>query len=302
MSFHVHLTFTAWRRTIFLVVNPVVPYPALLLKGGADRSLVISDLHIGWEASLAEQGLHIPSQAKKYAEKLRLIVEETDSTRLIILGDVKHKVARVGLSEWGDVPSFFQELLKFVEVIYVIPGNHDGNLEALIPERVKIFPVHGLAIDHEVGLIHGHAWPKPEILGCNTIILGHLHPMIRLFDTVGFSTTHQVWLRASSDGEVLARNLLNHLGRRLVGDVRATMKRHFNVTLCSPHCIFVPSFNSLLSGQVLNRFEGGARLDGTYTGPLLRSNGIRLTDAEVYLLDGVYLGRLSDISVKGKFT
>jgi putative SbcD/Mre11-related phosphoesterase len=273
-------------------VNPVVPYPALLLRGKADRSLIISDLHIGWEASLAEQGLHIPSQAKKHAEKLRLIIEETGSTRLIILGDVKHKVARVGLSEWGDVPSFFHELLEFVEEIYVVPGNHDGNLEALIPERVRIFPVHGLTIDNEVGLIHGHAWPKPEILGCGTIVMGHLHPMIRLLDTGGSSTTHQVWLRASSVGEVFARNFLNHLGRKLEGDVRAAMRQHFNVTLGNPQCIFVPSFNSLLSGQVLNRFEGRTRLGKAYTGPLLRSNGIQLMEAEVYLLDGVYLGRL----------
>ncbi|MBS7622087.1 metallophosphoesterase [Candidatus Bathyarchaeota archaeon] len=282
-------------------MNPVIPYPALLLKG-ADRSLIISDLHIGWEASLAEQGLHIPSQAPKYAERLRLIIKETDSARLIILGDVKHEVARVGLREWGDVPSFFQELLEFVEEIYVIPGNHDGNLEALIPERVKMFPVHGLTIDHKVGLIHGHAWPRPEILGCDTIILGHLHPMIRLLDAAGFSTTHQVWLRASSDGEVLARKLLSHLGRKLEGDAGDAMKRYFNVTLSNPHCIFIPSFNSLLSGQVLNRFEGGARLGKAYTGPLLRSNGIQLMDAEAYLLDGVYLGRLSDISMTGKFT
>ena len=292
----------AWRRLDFPSLNPVVPYPVLLLVSGTERSLIIGDLHIGWEASLAEQGLHIPSQAPKLLERLKTIIKETDSTRLIVLGDIKHTVTKVGLMEWCDIPAFFEALFEIVREIDVIPGNHDGNLEALVPRGVNIHSVSGLTVDHEVGIIHGHAWPKPEILGCNTIVMGHLHPMIALADTLGFSTTYQVWLRATSDGEVLAQNLLKHLGMRSESNVRTTMKEHFNVDLTDPYCIFLPSFNSLLSGQILNKAPEELRLGESYTGPLLRFNGIQIRDADVYLIDGTYLGKLRALPATGKYT
>jgi putative SbcD/Mre11-related phosphoesterase len=292
----------AWRRLDFLSLNPAVPYPVLLLASGTERSLIFGDLHMGWEASLAEQGLHIPSQASKLLERLKTIIKETDPTRLIVLGDIKHTVTKVGLMEWRDIPAFFEALFEIVRRIDVIPGNHDGNLEALVPRGVNIHPVSGLTVDHEVGIIHGHAWPKPEILGCNTIVMGHLHPMITLTDTLGFSTTYQVWLRAASDGEVLAQHLLKHLGIRSESNVRASMKERFNVDLTDPYCIFLPSFNSLLSGQILNKVSRELRLGESYTGPLLRSNGIRIMDADVYLIDGIYLGKLKVLPATRKYT
>lgn len=274
----------------------------LLFVSGSEKSLIIGDLHMGWEASLAEKGLHIPSQAPKFLARLRTIVEETDSSRLIILGDVKHTVTKVGLMEWRDIPIFFEALLEIAGKIDVIPGNHDGNLEALVPKGVSIHPVSGLALNHDVGIIHGHAWPKPEILGCNTIVVGHLHPMITLTDALGFSTTYQVWLRVSSNGETLAQSLLKHLGMRLKSDARTTMKECFDVDLTAPYCVFLPSFNSLLSGQVLNKVPEAARLSEPYTGPLLKSSGIRIRDADVYLLDGTYLGKLGVVPPAGKYT
>jgi len=279
----------------FTNLNPVTPHPALLLQNNSQNTLVIGDLHIGWEASLAEQGLHIPSQTPKLLERLGKIVEETDSVHLIILGDVKHTVERVELMEWRDIPIFFETLLELVDEVSVIPGNHDGNLEALVPRNVNILPTSGFTVDSEVGIIHGHAWPKPEILGCTNIVMGHLHPIIRLTDALYISTTHQVWLRTDSDGEVFAKGLLKHLKIKVEDDVSSTMKRQFGVTLTNPRCIFLPSFNNLLSGQTINRGLEDSRSEGPYLGPLLKSGGVLLEDGDAYLLDGSYLGKLKSL-------
>jgi metallophosphoesterase superfamily enzyme len=114
--------------------------------------------------------------------------------------------------------------------------------------------------------------------------MGHLHPIISLTDSLGISSTHQVWLRSESAGEILAQGLLKHLRVRKTDDTRGIMKERFGVNLTNPRCIFLPSFNDLLGGQIINI--------SLYLGPLLRSGGIRMEDGDVYLLDGSYLGKL----------
>jgi putative SbcD/Mre11-related phosphoesterase len=276
----------------FTNLSPVIPYPALLIQYNSEKTLIIGDLHIGWEASLAEQGVHIPSQTPVLLEQLKKITEKTDPTRIIILGDIKHDVAKVGLTEWRDVPLFFDNLLKLRRETLIVPGNHDGNLEALVPREVRILPVSGTAIDSEVGVIHGHAWPDPSILGCNNIVMAHLHPVIILTDALGFSTTHQVWLRVNAEGEALARGLLRHMGVSVKGDARSEMKQRFNVNPSDPRCIFVPSFNSRLAGQTINRGMRDARSGSQYLGPILRSGSLHVEEGDVYLLDGSHLGKL----------
>jgi len=255
--------------------------------------LIIGDLHIGWEASLKEHGVHIPSQTPRLLERLKDIVKIVDPVRIVILGDIKHSIAKMRYMDWHDIPPFFECLTRLVKEVWVVPGNHDGNLEALVSESVKILPVSGLTYDNELGIIHGHAWPKPEILGCNNIIMGHLHPMITLIDALGFVTTHQVWLRTDSDGEALARGLLKNLHIRIEDDARVTIKKHFNVILGNPRCTILPSFNNLLSGQAINRNFADTDSRESYLGPMLKSGGIDLRNGDVYLLDGSYLGKLS---------
>ena len=52
------------------ILTPAFPYPALILKINSEKILIISDLHIGWEVSLAKNGIHIPSQTPKLLKKI----------------------------------------------------------------------------------------------------------------------------------------------------------------------------------------------------------------------------------------
>jgi len=122
--------------------------------------------------------------------------------------------------------------------------------------------------------------------------MGHLHPIISLTDSLGILSTHQVWLRSESAGEILAQGLLKHLRVRKTDDTRGIMKERFGVNLTNPRCIFLPSFNDLLGGQIMNRSLKHSPSERQYLGPLLRSGGIRMQDGDVYLLDGSYLGKL----------
>jgi len=258
--------------------------------------LVVADLHIGWEVTLAEKGIHVPSQTQKMLSRLLTIVELCKPTSLLFLGDVKHTIAKVELEEWRDVPDFFEALSKKVPEIRVILGNHDGNLEPLLPETVKIFPSTGLAIGG-VGLFHGHSWPRPELLRCRNLVIGHVHPTVAFRDPLGFRITAQVWVKANIVKERLARAFLKSQGRNVETDqdALAMLFEQFNIRLKSSNILMMPYFNDFLGGRPINR--GSQRIE--YLGPLLRSGGIDIDKAETYLLDGAFLGTVNQLRSLG---
>jgi hypothetical protein len=276
-------------------LKPIGSEPALLLRHGSERVIVIGDLHIGWEVTLAQQGIHIPSQTNKMLSRLRIIIENEKPTRLVILGDVKHSVTAAELEEWRDVPEFFEALLKLVPAIQVILGNHDGNLEPLTPSQVELIPSTGLTLWRRFGLFHGHAWPAPEILGCETLILGHLHPAITLRDALGYRLTRPAWVMASCNAVRLIDGALKAAGAHGKDDSKKLLFERFGVKPLAKRCVFVPPFNDFLGGRPINSKRIEERHAGEGLGPILRSGAVDLEDAEVHLLDGTYLGHVKQL-------
>jgi len=280
-------------------LKPIGSEPALLLRRRGERVVVLSDLHIGWEVTLSQQGIHIPSQTGKMLQRLRVIIEKEHPSRIIMLGDVKHSVTGAELEEWRDVPDFFEALLKLVPSVQVILGNHDGNLEPLTPSKVEILPSTGLALWNRFGLLHGHAWPSPEILGCETLILGHLHPAVTLRDALGYRLTKPAWVTAPCDPKKLVRGTLKAAGIQPRGDLEEVLKEKFRVKLATTRCVFVPPFNDFLGGRPVNSRKIEETHAGERLGPVLRSGAVDMDDAEVHLLDGTYLGRVKQLKMFG---
>ena len=277
-------------------MKPIRPYPAILLQEGPKRILVVADLHIGWEAALIEKGIHVPSQTPKILTKMLRLIKLCGPTDLVLLGDVKHAVAKIKMEEWRDVPELLETLLETVPNIQVIPGNHDGNLKALLPTEVEMLPAKGTTIGG-VGLFHGHAWPAPELLQCKTLIMGHVHPVVALRDPLGFRITRQVWVKTSCQKTPLANSLLKYLGIKANEDPVALLEKHCKVKMRTTQLFIMPSFNHFLGGQPINRKQGGKE-KGTrgLIGPMLRSRSVDVEGAELFLLDGTFIGSVKQLS------
>jgi putative SbcD/Mre11-related phosphoesterase len=272
-------------------IEPVQPYPALLLQKDSDRALVVSDLHIGWERLLSQRGIHVPSQTPKLKNILLRLIKECKPTRLIFLGDIKDAIAKVELEEWRDIPDFFETINEKVSDIQVVLGNHDGNLEPLLPETIKIIPATGTVFG-DIGLFHGHAWPAPELLGCSSLVTGHVHPTVAIRDPMGFRMTRKVWVKAPCDREQLAESLLKHLGAKKNSNTLSKLKSQFKGKLKVSQLFIMPSFNQFLGGRPINEKK---KKTGAFIGPILRSGSVNLNDAEIYLLDGTFLGTVDQL-------
>jgi len=276
---------------------PVDDSPSLLLQGEGERVLVVGDLHIGWEITLSQKGIHVPSQTSKLADRLIDIIRKSSPSKIVFLGDVKHSVVGAGLEEWKDIPEFFEKIVPLVSDIQIIQGNHDGNIEPMTPNQVKIVPPSGIALWGRYGLFHGHAWPAPELLGCESLIQGHLHPVVAFTDALGYRLTRPVWVRAPCNAEKLARAILKEPKRRRIKNVKDRVRERYGVELKVARCLFVPPFNDFLGGRPINLKQrsgsGWTKID--LFGPLLRGGIVNMNEAEVQLLDGTYLGTVKQL-------
>jgi putative SbcD/Mre11-related phosphoesterase len=274
----------------------LLPHPAALIKTGKTKTLVVADPHLGWEVALQAKGIHVPSQTHKLLKKLTALLSRYKPNALLILGDVKYTVVMTESGEWHDIPNFFTELQSRISDITIVRGNHDANLEPLLPEDIKLLPATGTIID-DVGLFHGHKWPSPALLKCKTLIMGHVHPVVVFRDPTGFKIIRQVWIKARCNTDMLSKMLLQRHRIKIEGTPEATVKKHYDFKPQAAQIFVMPSFNDFLGGRPINdtkpRKEGQTQ---TMIGPVLRSETVDMGNAEIYLLDGTYLGTLNQLS------
>ncbi len=277
------------------MLNLLLPHPAALIKAEKTKTLLIADPHIGWEIALQKKGIHVPSQTPKILNKLTAIITKYKPAQLVILGDVKYTVVSHEFGEWQDIPDFFTKLSGCIGNIAVVRGNHDANLEPLLPENVEFLPATGAVIGN-VGVFHGHKWPSPALLGCKTLVMGHLHPVVVFRDPTGCKIMRQVWMKAKCDPEALAKVLLQKSSVKSAGSVAETLKKNYNIKAKATEIFIMPSFNDFLGGRPINetlpRKEIGSE---ALIGPVLRLEAVDVDEAELYLLDGTFLGTLNQL-------
>jgi len=238
--------------------------PALLLE---NKILVVVDLHIGIEHEIFESGITIPSQVEKIQDRIDKLIKQTKTKHLIILGDVKHQVPNISWQEYKEIPKFLDH---FKIKISIIKGNHDGNIERLAPKEIDIYDPPGFKINDFL-LTHGQAWPFMGDLDAEYIIMGHVHPAVE-FWTEKFRSIEPCWLKCEIDNERLFEKY----------KIKTELKQG----------IIMPAFNHLIGGMAFNS------KDFEPLGPLLKNEILKWKNAEVYLLDGTYLGNLKDLKIK----
>lgn len=272
----------------------LMPYPAALIETAKTKTLVIADPHIGWETSLQNKGIHVPSQTQKMLKKLLTLISNHRPDNLMIIGDVKYTVMHSEFGEWHDIPEFFNQINSHVSNISIVRGNHDANLEPLLPEKVTILPASGV-IEGEVGLFHGHKWPSPHLLSCTTLVMGHLHPVVVFRDPNGFKLTRQVWMKISCDTSALTQILLEKNNVKIENTPQETLKKYYKICASTTQLLIMPSFNDFLGGRPVNEINPRKDSSGELIGPVLRSKAVDLANSELYLLDGTYLGTLNQL-------
>ncbi|MDX1596339.1 MAG: metallophosphoesterase [Nitrosopumilaceae archaeon] len=183
--------------------NIIPNKPAMILEGDK-KYLIITDIHIGFENSLAVNEIYVGknSTINETLQEILELIEQNGIDTVILLGDVKSTIKNISRSEWDEVPMFLEKLSKKANIV-LIPGNHDSNIEKLVPENITITSSYGMVLD-DVLLTHGHTMPSENFSYINKIIMGHIHPVF--FDDSSIINGQRVWLSIKTKKENIFPN------------------------------------------------------------------------------------------------
>lgn len=126
-------------------------------------------------------------------------------------------------------------------------------------------------------MLHGHAYPS---FVSEEIIISHIHPTVQIKEE-DLDVYHRlpVFLR----GEIPADNYETILAGKVVEEKRTP------ISTPSVRITVIPSFNETIFGSPVNKQP--QNIPSAFIGKLFSQ-----VDFEVFLLDGNYLGRLSQLS------
>jgi putative SbcD/Mre11-related phosphoesterase len=155
---------------------------ALFLK--KEKTLIIADVHLGFEENLHKQGILVPwYQYKEIKQKLLPILETTRPEKIIVNGDLKHEFGQIPKQEWEEVLNMIHLLKQHCSELVLLKGNHDNVLGPLAGKK-DLEPKDHVLLG-KTYICHGHKIPEDlDFQSADTIIIAHEHPAITISDGV----------------------------------------------------------------------------------------------------------------------
>ena len=216
-----------------MVETRIVPsQPALILEG-KNRSLVVSDVHIGFESNLITNKIFIGKNTtiQETINAIEGLIDFVKADTLVLLGDVKSSINSITKSEWEEVPRFLKKINEKVDIV-LIPGNHDANIQKLVPEGVTLISSVGVVIEN-ILLTHGHTMPTENFSHVNKIIMGHVHPVFFQEDSV--LNGQRVWLSIKTEKQNIFPSASGELEIIVIPSFNkyfyATHKKHYKKSI-----------------------------------------------------------------------
>jgi len=177
--------------------------PALILED-EKKNLVVTDIHIGFENSMASNEIFIGknSTINETIQELSEIIDTEKPDSVILLGDIKSSIKSISRSEWDEVPLFFKKIREKCDVI-LVPGNHDASIQKLVPNNISMISSTGM-VEENILLTHGHTMPSENFSHVDKIIMGHLHPVFFQEDSI--INGQRVWISIKTEKENIFPN------------------------------------------------------------------------------------------------
>lgn len=150
-----------------------------------DATLVIADVHIGYEEALNKQGVLVPrlqfGEMIDRSEKIFKSLKNEKIKTIVVNGDLKHEFGAISEQEWRNTLKFIDLLAKHCDKLVLIKGNHDNILGPIARKRNVIIQEFFLVKPKKILVIHGNKIPDKNIMKeASTVIIGHEHPAVSL--------------------------------------------------------------------------------------------------------------------------
>jgi len=153
------------------------------------RTLVLADLHLGYEEAMRQQGVMLPQThfagllTRLEAIFLALgVSRQAPLETLILNGDLRHTFGPLNAGEWRELNAFFEQVGPCAQRLAVIQGNHDPALN-VFANRYSNISLHVQFQEADWLYIHGDKLPDFSQHPTH-LVIGHEHPALSLRDPV----------------------------------------------------------------------------------------------------------------------
>lgn len=240
----------------------IIPGKPALLMEGLKKYLIITDLHIGFESNFTSNEIFIGKNTtiNETIKEISEIISLKKPDYLILLGDVKASIKNISKAEWNDVPLFFNKIKEECEII-LIPGNHDANIQRLVPDGVSLISSVGM-IEEKTLFTHGHTIPSENFASAEKIIMGHVHPVF--FQEESIVNGQRVWISMKTDK----------------GNIFPSKSGEIEITI-------MPSFNKYLYATSKRKYNKSIS-------PIIEKIK-NVSSARIVTLDGTIIGNENDL-------
>ncbi len=177
----------------------------------SQNTLILADLHLGYEEALNKEGILIPrNHLTLVKEKLEKIFAQIKINKdkkldtLLINGDLRHQFGPLSSQEWKETLSLLDFMESKANRIIAIKGNHDPNLEFL-EDKVSSLEVAEKYRQNGCLFIHGDVpLGKESLADVRTIVIGHEHPVVSLKSRVtSRREPYKCYLKGNYKGNLL---------------------------------------------------------------------------------------------------
>lgn len=243
--------------------------PALLISARRSRWLVVGDIHIGAERRLSDKGVRLYGLWEQMSIKLLSLAETFSAKGIVLLGDIKDSILYPESWEQSDIRHFAKSL-SCIEML-ALRGNHDAHTDEIMGIELKDEVMLG-----DYALLHGNKWPSKAAMSKKALITGHNHVAVRIKDANGGIYSEKAWL---------------------IAKINASNAKRFYPSCRAQSLIVMPAFNPVILGTAV----GAERSDKDNISPLFRNGIFDYASADIYSIDGIYMGKASSLSSSYEF-
>lgn len=167
-------------------------------------SLIVSDLHLGYESHMTRSGVFIPKvNLKRILEGLSKGIKRRKAKSIVVVGDIKNDFSGVEQDEFNELYEFVKFCRSNRLELTLVKGNHDNFIDRYKgPFKFRSYNEEAVIGDYLFS--HGDRLPKIPEKKPLMIILGHEHPSIGVVNKAGRIERLRCFLKGRYNGiEVL---------------------------------------------------------------------------------------------------
>jgi len=208
-------------------------------------AIACSDLHLGYEGIMADKGVFLPKANFRNIKKiLSEAVKRTGAKRIIVDGDIKNEFSTVHIEEFNEFNDFVSYLRQELELkrITLIKGNHDNFIDRLRdPLKVEVFGQEALISD----FLFFHGEEAPHGRDGKMLIMGHLHPALGLYNSLGLKEKIKCFLygKMRDKREIIVLPAMNYFAEGVgvnlenVGEMAPVFRKMLKIEEMKAYCI-----------------------------------------------------------------